>query len=224
MTLDIVLPSGAEKKLSRRHVRQLAKFTDPSSLLISLLKAGWNMDEQISAIVKISQNSDKPIQQLNAIKYLNSMITEAMERSGLLVSATHKITDPSGEDSMVFSGKVVSSVLQDHDDHLKDKETQNDQEAEEIKEDQENQEEDHTPGSNDVIPAGILDSGGPVHSEDIGRGERDNIGGTSVSAKGAGESGVTDFDNFGRTKEPVGDAARRRKHFAGISGVQSTSG
>jgi len=140
MTLDIVLPSGAEKKLSRRHVRQLAKFTDPSSLLISLLKAGWNMDEQISAIVKISQNSDKPIQQLNAIKYLNSMITEAMERSGLLVSATHKITDPSGEDSMVFSGKVVSSVLQDHDDHLKDKETQNDQEAEEIKEDQENQE------------------------------------------------------------------------------------
>lgn len=101
------------KRLTKKQLTQLASFTDPGTVLTALAKEGWSIEESIQHLVTIAKGDAEGVKtstQLNAIRYLNQLIIDAMERSGLMVMATKKFVGEGGEE-MRFSGHVVSSVL-----------------------------------------------------------------------------------------------------------------
>lgn len=100
------------KKLTKKQLRQLASFTDPGTVLATLSKEGWTIEESIQHLVSIAKGEDgtKTSTQLNAIRYLNQLVIDAMERSGMMIMASKKYVGEDGEE-VRFSGHVVSSVL-----------------------------------------------------------------------------------------------------------------
>jgi hypothetical protein len=101
------------RKLTKKQLKQLASFTDPGTVLSSLSEAGWTIEEAIKHLVTIAKGEDKSAKtstQLAAIRYLNQLIVDAMERSGLMLMASAKITGKGGEE-LRLSGHVVQSIL-----------------------------------------------------------------------------------------------------------------
>lgn len=101
------------RRLTKKQLKQLASFTDPATVLAALAKEDWTIEESIQHIVDIAKGEvggTKTSTRLNAIKYLNQLIIDAMERSGLMIMASKKYVGKDGEE-IRFSGHVVSSVL-----------------------------------------------------------------------------------------------------------------
>lgn len=98
------------KKLSTRQLKQLANFTDPASILSYLQREKWTIEESIKYLIEIARESQKDATRLAAIRYLNQLVLDAMERSGMLAMATRKIIGDDGEE-ISFTGHVVSSTL-----------------------------------------------------------------------------------------------------------------
>lgn len=100
------------RRLTKKQLKELASFTDPGTILTSLAKEGWTLEESIQHLVSIAKGDGetKTSTQLNAIRYLNQLVIDSMERSGLMIMATKKFTGEHGEE-VRFSGHVVSSVL-----------------------------------------------------------------------------------------------------------------
>lgn len=101
------------RRLTKKQLRQLASFTDPGTVLAALAKESWTIEESIQHLVSIAKGKEEGIKtstQLNAIKYLNQLIIDSMERSGLMVIATKKYVGEDGGE-VRFSGQVVSSIL-----------------------------------------------------------------------------------------------------------------
>lgn len=101
------------KKLTKKQLKQLASFTDPGTILVTLSNEGWTIEESIKHLVSIANGVDdesKPSTQLAAIRYLNQLIVDTMERSGLMVMATKKFIGKKGEE-VRLSGQLVSSIL-----------------------------------------------------------------------------------------------------------------
>jgi len=98
------------KKLTQKQITELANFTDPGTILYVLGKSGWTIETAITNLVKIATDASKESVQLNAIKYLNTLVQDAMVRSGLMVTATRTMP---GEDGSVtkFTGTMVSDSL-----------------------------------------------------------------------------------------------------------------
>lgn len=125
-----VLNKLPTKKLTKAQLKQVASFTDPGSVLTALDKEGWTIEESIKHLVDIAKGSrevvtkgdteiEKEVKtsvQLNAIKYLNQLIIDAMKHSGLMVMATRKFVDDEG-DEFKLSGQLVSSDLRSDEDH-----------------------------------------------------------------------------------------------------------
>jgi hypothetical protein len=110
MTKAIV--ASPTTKLTRLQVQQLSTYTDPGIILNSLARKGWNIDKAIDKLVDIIDDTDTKVStQLAAIKYLNQMIIDAMERSGMMVMATKTIRGEDGEE-VTFTGHMVQSQLQ----------------------------------------------------------------------------------------------------------------
>jgi hypothetical protein len=110
------------RKLSKRQLAELAKFTDPSTLLATLAGHGWNVDDAIEGLVEIAKNAGKEATRLAAIKYLNQLTLDAMNRAGLIVTASCRLSDGRG-DEIKFTGHVVSDRLRSQ----KETESQNTQ-------------------------------------------------------------------------------------------------
>ena len=102
----------ASKKLTTRQLKQLANLTDTGSILATLHKLNWTIEESIGYIVQIARDASKEATRLNAIRYLNQLVMDTMERSGLTVIATHKVVGEDGEE-LSLTGHVVSSILRD---------------------------------------------------------------------------------------------------------------
>ena len=98
------------KKLSKRQLAELASFTDPGHILSILAKEDWSIDTAIKSLVEIAKGDGKESVKLGAIKYLNQMVIDAMSRAGMIVTATKRLTDGSGEE-IKFTGSIVSNSL-----------------------------------------------------------------------------------------------------------------
>lgn len=105
-SLDALKPS----RLTKKQVEQLAAFTNPAALLRALLDAGWSMTGSMNELVDIARGGSSDTVRLAAIKYLNQLLIDAMDRAGLLVMATRKITDEEGGE-VKFVGHLVSQQL-----------------------------------------------------------------------------------------------------------------
>ena len=97
------------KRLTQKQKRELAAFTDPGTILSTLNRYGWTIEKSIEYLVKIAEDSTKKSVQLNAIKYLNQLTIDAMQRSGLMVTATRLFKG--GEEEIKFTGHIVSNSL-----------------------------------------------------------------------------------------------------------------
>ena len=112
-TTTTAIAKTPHKKLTKKQLGQLASFTDPGTVLAILAKEEWTIEESIQHLVKIAKGDivgAKTSTQLAAIRYLNQLVVDTMERSGLMVIATKKYVGPDGTE-VRFSGHVVSSVL-----------------------------------------------------------------------------------------------------------------
>lgn len=112
---DYTIEKSPRKKLTKKQLAQLASFTDPGAILTSLAKENWTIQDAIRHLVSIAKGEEDDVKvstRLNAIRYLNQLITDAMERDGLLFTATKKFVGEDGEE-IRFSGHVVSSVLKE---------------------------------------------------------------------------------------------------------------
>lgn len=111
------------RKLTKKQAKALASFTDPATILVALADEEWTVQKAIQHLVDIAKGSReveedgnkiekevKTTTQLAAIKYLNQLIIDAMERSGLMVLATKKFVGEDGEE-VRLSGHMVSSIL-----------------------------------------------------------------------------------------------------------------
>lgn len=188
------------RKLTKKQLRQLASFTDPGTVLAALAKEGWSVEESIQHLVVIAKGEDEGIKtstQLNAIRYLNQLIIDAMERSGLMVMATKKFVGEDGGE-VRFSGHVVSSVLKE-------------------------QKEETTPANliTDTIPepnhkGDKKENGIPKNGDNRGKNGENGEDESLESGKG-GESGkVEPQSSLHTTKPPTGREAKSG-HFDGIS-------
>jgi len=101
------------KKLTKKQLKQLASFTDPGTILASLANEGWTIEESIQHLVAIAKDEGKKVKdstRLATIKYLNQLVVDAMERSGMMMIATKKFVGEDGGEYK-FSGHIVESVL-----------------------------------------------------------------------------------------------------------------
>ena len=103
-------------KLTKPQLQQLSTFTDPGTILDTLNEEGWNIQKAIRYLVNIVEGTDKDSTRLNALKYLNQLIIDCMERSGMMVLATKKTYGEAGEE-VTFTGHVVQSILKDTSHH-----------------------------------------------------------------------------------------------------------
>ena len=102
----------AKRSLTKKQLGQLATYTDPGIILNALKKEGWTIQKAIQKLVEIADSKDTKVStQLAAVKYLNQMVIDAMERSGMIVMATKSTKSDTGEEA-TFTGHIVSSVLQ----------------------------------------------------------------------------------------------------------------
>ena len=107
----------ATRKLTKTQLLQLSTYTDPGTILAALKKKGWTINKAIEKLVDIIDDTDTKVStQLAAIKYLNQMVIDAMERSGMMVIATRTIRGEDGEE-VTFTGHIASSNLQGPTDH-----------------------------------------------------------------------------------------------------------
>lgn len=112
------------RKLTKKQLKELANFTDPGTVLSCLAEEEWTIDKSIEYLVAIAKGGDKGTKtstQLAAIKYLNQLVIDSMERSGMMVIATKKFVDEDGGE-LRFSGHVVSSILKGQKEHTKPEE------------------------------------------------------------------------------------------------------
>lgn len=102
----------ATRQLTKTQLQQLSTYTDPGTILAALAKNGWTIQKAINKLITIIDSEDTKVStQLAAIKYLNQMVIDTMERSGMMVIATKKILGDDGEE-ITFTGHIVSSNLQ----------------------------------------------------------------------------------------------------------------
>lgn len=109
--MTTALVKSTPRKLTKSQLYQLSTYTDPAVILATLKKEGWTVKKAIHELVDIVENTDKDSTRLAALKYLNQMIIDCMERSGMMVIATKRIAGEEGEE-VTFTGHVLSSVLQ----------------------------------------------------------------------------------------------------------------
>lgn len=109
MSNDIQTPPT--RRLTKTQLRQLAAFTDPGTVLNALKKQGWTINKMVKELVDIAENTEKDSTKLNALKYLNQLIIDCLERSGMMVMATKETLTEDG-DKVTFTGHVVESILQ----------------------------------------------------------------------------------------------------------------
>lgn len=107
MTND--LDTIPRKKLTKRQLAELSSFTDPAVILSLLSKYDWNIEKSIQNLVDIATNATKEATRLAAIRYLNTLQLEAMQRAGMIVTARGHI-GPQGEE-ITFTGQVISNSL-----------------------------------------------------------------------------------------------------------------
>lgn len=182
---QIIRPPG--KRLTKRQLRQLASFTDPSTILSELAKSGWTVEDSIRHLVEIAKGEKEGVKtstQLNALRYLNQLITDAMERSGLMVIATKKMVGEGGQE-IRFSGQVISSILGNQENETTPTELREGKEHN-GKDKEEDKEESKKEGRRDRREDGLHSSKPPTgqeaaagHYDGIARGE-ENIGGDTV--------------------------------------------
>ncbi|KKN04204.1 hypothetical protein LCGC14_1099760 [marine sediment metagenome] len=100
------------RKLTKGQIQQLSTYTDPGTILAVLKKKGWTIEKAVDKLVDIIDDTDTKVStQLAAIKYLNQMVIDSMERSGLMVMASKTVRGEDGEE-ITFTGHMVSSNLQ----------------------------------------------------------------------------------------------------------------
>ena len=104
--------TSTSKKLTKKQLAELSSFTDPSVILKTLADNDWTVEKSIETLVDIAKNANKEATRLAATRYLNQLILDAMERSGLMVVAKSRALDSDGRE-ITFTGKVVSKSLQD---------------------------------------------------------------------------------------------------------------
>ena len=104
--------TSTSKKLTKKQLAELSSFTDPSVILKTLADNDWTVEKSIETLVDIAKNANKEATRLAATRYLNQLILDAMERSGLMVVAKSRALDSEGRE-ITFTGKVVSKSLQD---------------------------------------------------------------------------------------------------------------
>lgn len=98
------------KRLTKKQLNELANFVDPATILTQLARHNWTVEKAIENLVQIATDGTKESTRLNAIKYLNTLLIDAMSRSGLMVLATKTMRGEAGEE-LKFSGRMVSSSL-----------------------------------------------------------------------------------------------------------------
>lgn len=98
------------KRLTKKQAAQLASFTDPAVILETLSRNNWTVEESIEKLVEIAKGDGKESVKLGAIKYLNQLLLDAMQRSGLMVIAKKHTLNEDGT-SMTFTGSIVSNSL-----------------------------------------------------------------------------------------------------------------
>ena len=117
--------------MSPEQLGDIASFSDPGTLLSIIQGEGWTVENSLKELIRLAKGPHlvetvdedgaksfrmrtvKPELQLRAIKYLNDLIEDALEKSGLMIMAKKTISN-NGE-SVTFSGHVVSSVLRGED-------------------------------------------------------------------------------------------------------------
>jgi hypothetical protein len=98
------------RKLTPKQVSELSSFTDPGTILATLDNLGWSINKSLKYLVDIAKNAGKESVRLGAIKYLNQMVVDSMERSGLMIVATIRNRDADGE-MVRFTGRILSDSL-----------------------------------------------------------------------------------------------------------------
>lgn len=108
----MVTTALAKTRLTAKQVQQLSTYTDPGTILAVLEEKGWTVNRAIEELIDIIDAADTKIStKLAAVKYLNQMVVDAMERSGMMIMATKTFTGPEGEE-VTFTGHMVQSNLQ----------------------------------------------------------------------------------------------------------------
>lgn len=110
--MSTALTKSKPRQLTKTQLTQLSTYTDPAVILDVLKKEGWTIKKAIHELVNIIENTDKDSTRLAALKYLNQMIVDCMERSGMMVIATKRTFGEEG-DEVTFTGHVLSSALQE---------------------------------------------------------------------------------------------------------------
>ena len=189
-----IQPVTPSKKLSKKQLADLASFTDPGSILSILGEEEYTVDTAIRELVRLAKNESGEVKaptQLAAIRYLNQLIEDTMERSGLMVIATKEYDTKDGG-HVRFSGQVVSSVLEDQ----KEPETTSDE-------------------LNDNQKQKVKNVKSKTH-RNIKRKAKDSDTGHAENLEAEEESGESGAD-LHTSKAPTG-AAIEGGHFDGISG------
>jgi len=113
MSNDLVPASvSSSRKLTKKQLAELSSFTDPAVILKTLADNDWTIEKSITTLVDIAKNASKDSARLSATRYLNQLILDSMERSGLMVIAKSRSLGPDGEE-ITFTGRVISKSLKD---------------------------------------------------------------------------------------------------------------
>lgn len=212
MTSALTRPS--KNKLTTVQMKQLANLTDTSAILATLQKLDWTIEESIKYIVEIARDAKKEATRLNAIRYLNQLVSDTMEHSGLTVMATHKVIGEDGEE-MSLTGHVVSSILRDQSEHTTEEELFH-PELKELKESKEDADgSDQSDNGTDTIPVESQTEDGPTERTTGREPKQEETPPVSRS---------TDSTDLGSCKPPEGRGVLTG-NFPGISNfnrVQST--
>ena len=106
-----------QKKLSKRALGKLSAFFSPADVVDLMDKSNWSLEKGIQVLAAIAQDENAAsAARITSVRVLNQIMVDALTRSGLLAMATRTITSNQGDQTR-FSGNVVSSVLQGHQDH-----------------------------------------------------------------------------------------------------------
>jgi len=178
-------------KLSPDQLHMLINYTNPISVIERLEKYGWTPDKETATVVAIAQDGENPKDQLQAIRFLRTLVKDALIASGQFIKAKRRLPyGPDGESVEFTTEFMLSDRLKDETKNTTEKATQN----ETIEGDNPNDKtepkpkEDQSPEHQPDQPAEST-PGGDIHTGEVPRAEQgDKQGESGGHSRGNGDS------------------------------------